>query len=236
MWTKKISNTTENRRQTRRLGVPLALVIIVAVLAALWIGLNLAEHSIEKPNSASSSSATTESLRDFDFEAVGALNPNSPEWAEKYGRNYPQAATPDSVSPDAAAGTCAISVSCHTAATKGMAAQERWQGIVPPDGVILALTEVEFRQGETVFDVLKRTLRERDIQMEFNGLLGMQYVEGIHNLYEFDGGPDSGWMYSVNGWYPNYGCGQYLVREGAVIEWNYTCDLGRDLGQDWILR
>ena len=42
------------------------------------------------------------------------------------------------------------------------------------------------------------------------------------------------WMYCVNDWYPNYGCGQYVVKNGDVIEWNYTCDLGKDLGQDWM--
>ena len=28
------------------------------------------------------------------------------------------------------------------------------------------------------------------------------YVEGIGNLYEFDCGSESGWMYKVNGWFP----------------------------------
>ena len=60
------------------------------------------------------------------------------------------------------------------------------------------------------------------------------YIEGINNLYEFDCGELSGWMYSVNGWYPNYGCSRYQVQDGDVIEWHYTCDLGEDLGQYWI--
>ena len=53
-------------------------------------------------------------------------------------------------------------------------------------------------------------------------------------LNEFDYTPQSGWMYCVNDWYPNYGCGQYVVKSGDVIEWNYTCDLGKDLGQTWL--
>ena len=56
------------------------------------------------------------------------------------------------------------------------------------------------------------------------------YVEGINNLYEFDVGSLSGWMYNVNGWYPNYGCSRYQVKDGDVVEWRYTCDLGYDLG------
>jgi hypothetical protein len=40
-------------------------------------------------------------------------------------------------------------------------------------------------------------------------------------------------MYSVNGRYPNYGSSRYQLSPGDVIEWNFTCDLGRDLGQSF---
>lgn len=36
--------------------------------------------------------------------------------------------------------------------------------------------------------------------------------------------------YSVNGWFPNYGCSLYQLKDGDVVEWCYTCDLGEDLG------
>ena len=49
-------------------------------------------------------------------------------------------------------------------------------------------------------------------------------------MYEFDCGQYSGWMYRVNGWYPNYGCSSYDVEDGDNIEWKYTCDLGVDIG------
>ena len=39
-----------------------------------------------------------------------------------------------------------------------------------------------------------------------------------------------GWMYKVNGWFPNYGCSRYQLKEGDTIEWVYTCDLGVDVG------
>jgi hypothetical protein len=41
-------------------------------------------------------------------------------------------------------------------------------------------------------------------------------------------------MYKVNDWYPNYGCSRYPLKDGDVIEWNYTCNLGRDLGEFWL--
>ena len=55
----------------------------------------------------------------------------------------------------------------------------------------------------------------------------------FNQLYEFDCGKLSGWMYNVNGWYPNYGCSQYEVSNGDVIQWRYTCDLGRDVGDSF---
>ena len=70
------------------------------------------------------------------------------------------------------------------------------------------------------------------MEFSFSPGFNSNYVEGINNLYEFDCGQNSGWMYCVNGWYPNYGCSRYVVQDGDVIEWNYTCDLGRDLGRD----
>ena len=39
-------------------------------------------------------------------------------------------------------------------------------------------------------------------------------------------------MYSVNGAFPNYGCSQYVVQDGDIIVWHYTCDLGADLGAE----
>lgn len=52
-------------------------------------------------------------------------------------------------------------------------------------------------------------------------------------LYEFDCGKDSGWMYCVNGWYPNYGCSKYTLEDGDTVEWRYTCNLGRDVGDQY---
>ena len=103
---------------------------------------------------------------------------------------------------------------------------------VPEDGWIIRPMQAGFNDGETVFDILLRVCMEKKIHMEhsFTPLYGTEYIEGIHNLYEFDVGELSGWMYSVNGWYPNYGCSSYYPENGDVIEWRYTCDLGDDVG------
>ena len=128
--------------------------------------------------------------------------------------------------------TVTIQIRCDTAVKNGMHREAKWAGIVPASGCILDTTEFEIEDGDTVLDVLKMARDKFRLHMEYSGGSGA-YVEGINNLYEFDGGRWSGWMYCVNGWYPNYGCGVYYLKPGDKIEWNYTCDLGLDLEGGW---
>jgi len=104
--------------------------------------------------------------------------------------------------------------------------------LVPEDGWILPPTDVTFYEGESVFNILQRTCKREDIHMEFQNtpIYGSAYIEGIGNLYEFDCGELSGWMYKVNEWYPNYGCSRYQLSDGDTVRWEYTCDRGEDIG------
>ena len=141
--------------------------------------------------------------------------------------------TPDQ-KPDSKKDTVTITIRCDTAVNNGMHLESKWAGIVPASGVILPVTTVEIDEGDKVFDVLSYVCDKYKIHMSYRGGTGSGcYVEGINNLYERDGGLWSGWMYCVNDWYPNYGCGVYQVKAGDVIEWNYTCDLGLDLDGTW---
>ena len=99
---------------------------------------------------------------------------------------------------------------------------------VPEDGCILKETKVKVKEGSSVFDVLKKVCKDNKIQIESSTspVYKSVYVEGINQLYEFDCGPQSGWMYKVNGEFPNYGCSAYTVSDGDVIEWKYTVTLG----------
>lgn len=130
--------------------------------------------------------------------------------------------------------TCTISIECSTILNNLFSLDSDKLELIPTNGVILAPTEVTFYEGESVFDVLKRICKEKNIHLEFSWtpIYNSAYIEGIYNLYEFDCGELSGWMYRVNGWYPNYGCSRYQLTDGEVIEWRYTCDLGRDVGED----
>ncbi len=125
--------------------------------------------------------------------------------------------------------TVTISIRCDTAVANGMQKEDKWKGIIPEDGCILPATQIEILEGETVLDVLCQVRDDYGIHMEYSGADRTAYIEGIGNLYERDGGRWSGWMYNVNGEYPDTGCGQYTLKDGDIIEWNYTCDLGLDL-------
>ena len=132
----------------------------------------------------------------------------------------------------AAALSCTLSISCETLVNNEALAEEK-RSLVPSDGWLLQPAQCAFSDGESVFDVLYRAVRENKIHMEFSETPAYNsvYIEGIGNLYEFDGGPQSGWMYSVNGEFPNYGCSSVALKDGDVVEWVYTCDLGSDVGR-----
>ena len=128
--------------------------------------------------------------------------------------------------------TCTFSIECSTILNNLSMLEPEKLEMVPFDGVILAEITVVFYEGESVFDVLQRVCIENKIHMEasWTPMYNSAYIEGIHNLYEFDCGALSGWMYKVNGWYPNYGCSRYQLQDGDVVEWRFTCDLGNDIG------
>ena len=130
--------------------------------------------------------------------------------------------------------TCTVSVSCAVLLERLDQLEAGVRELVPGDGVLLAPTEVELREGESVFDLLQRACREAGVHMEYQETpgYGSAYVEGIGNLYEFDCGPLSGWTYLVNGQSPNYGCSRYVLSEGDTVQWRYTCDLGKDVGAE----
>lgn len=133
--------------------------------------------------------------------------------------------------------TASLSVRCDTLLNNMDKLNPEKVELVPKDGVIFPMTQVTFYEGESVFNVLQREMKKNKIHMAFKNtpMYNSAYIQGINNLYEFDGGNLSGWTYRVNGWFPNYGCSRYQLKQGDVIEWLYTCDLGRDVGGGQII-
>ena len=130
---------------------------------------------------------------------------------------------------------CTISISCASILDNTEKLDPEKMELIPADGYIAEPTEVKFYKGESVFNVLRRFCKENKIHMEFSStpIYNSAYIEGIGNVYEFDCGELSGWMYRVNDWFPNYGCSRYGLENGDVIEFVYTCDLSKDVGGDF---
>lgn len=130
--------------------------------------------------------------------------------------------------------TVRLEIRCDTlAADLSKLRDPALEAYVPADGTILSVEEVEVKKGASVYDVLDMVCRDKGIHMEavYTPSYGADYIEGINYLYEFDAGEQSGWMFKVNGVFPNYGCSDYILEDGDSIVWAYTCDMGKDLGK-----
>ena len=154
-----------------------------------------------------------------------------------YGSEYRIEAIPGNrlVSGEEPQMLCTVTIRCDTVFDNADSLEAAKAPYIPEDGVVLPVTTVEFTPGETVFDVLNRVCEAADIQIEYSWtpLYDSYYIEGINHLYEFDCGFESGWMYKVDGWFPNYGCSAYELEGGEEIVWCYTCTgLGTDVGAE----
>lgn len=128
--------------------------------------------------------------------------------------------------------SCTLSVVCGTILDNLSWLAKEKHSLVPQDGILFPEQTVSFYEGESVFHLLLRTMKQNRIHMEFTNtpLYDSAYIEAIGNLYEFDCGELSGWVYRVNGWFPNYGVSRYLLHPGDRVEFLYTCSHGEDVG------
>ena len=99
----------------------------------------------------------------------------------------------------------------------------------PADGVILPETTFTLGEGESVYDILLEASKRYNTRIDNRGGAGSAYIAGIQSICEFDYGSLSGWMYRVNGVFPEVGCHSYTLKDGDRIEWLYTKEIGKDL-------
>ena len=118
-----------------------------------------------------------------------------------------------------------ISIRCDTVAGE--------KDYIPADGTVLAETEVRVEPGASVYEQLVAACREGGVQLESDGTSGVPYISGIGYIYEMEFGELSGWMFKVNGVFSSVGAGEARLVEGDLVEWIYTRELGRDVGDDY---
>ena len=120
--------------------------------------------------------------------------------------------------------TVSMSIRCDT-----VTGLEKVNDHIPDDGVILGETEFSAAQGDTAYDILLTASKKYGVPIDNRGAQGSAYIAGINYLYEFDYGDLSGWMYRVNGEFPEVGCQSFTLSDGDKIEWLYTTNIGKDL-------
>ncbi len=83
--------------------------------------------------------------------------------------------------------------------------------------VLFAPCEVLLLEGETAMELLLRVAEAENIRVEY----AADYVEGIEDLYEFDYGGESGWVYTVGGEKASVSAADYVLQDGDVVCWMY---------------
>jgi prenyltransferase beta subunit len=132
-----------------------------------------------------------------------------------------QASQKKSVDEDSSSGPTAPS-----AKTVKLSVEKRTLG----EDDIIAPTDVTLLDGDTAYTLLKREADNRSIRIDYTGADASLYVKSIGGLGQFDKGPLSGWMYSVNGVFSDQSAGSAVLNHGDVLRWQYTTNLGSDLG------
>ena len=132
-------------------------------------------------------------------------------------------------------GSCTIMISCATIFAPDVKIDRFILEEQPSDGIVLSRRNISLSGNDSVYDLLKRVCEENTIPIETSKIAATNnyYIEGINNLYEFDAGNLSGWMYSVNGHFPQMSTSQYTVSPGDEIEILYSCNSGVDVGDDF---
>lgn len=188
------------------------------------------ETAASKAENPAESSVTAAASESSENDAASE-KPEGTESSSAVSTAKPTAIPKPTATPEPVSSSCTVSIRCDTILNNWDKLDSAKAGYVPSDGWIL-YTTVSFEEGETVFDVLQRACSNYGISLEYSWfpMYGDYYIEGINNIYEFDCGSQSGWMYTVNGWFPSYGCSSYVLSNGDSVEWRYTCSNGEDIG------
>lgn len=103
-------------------------------------------------------------------------------------------------------------------------------GIYTDEKALVESIDIDYKEGDTAYTVLKRLLGNK---VDSIGSGENLYVQGIDELYEFDKGSQSGWVYAVNRSMPQVSAGIFDIKAGDEIIWHYTLDLGKDITKSY---
>ena len=95
-----------------------------------------------------------------------------------------------------------------------------------PEGIFVPATQLQYEQNvtKTVFDVTIDLCKSREIAVVYSGSVKRNniYIEGIGDFHCDGPGGSRGWIYYVNGTFPSISVSSYVLKDGDIIEWQYT--------------
>lgn len=93
----------------------------------------------------------------------------------------------------------------------------------------IATTTYEFEEGDTVYDVFVQAISDHGLSQKgasggYVSAIRAPSVLGGYWLSEYDNGPNSGWMYTVNGRHVSDALTECELEDGDRIIWHYSDD------------
>lgn len=220
-----------NRFKINRL--PALAAAVILVLALCGCGARTASSSSGAVSSAASSSAQTQSS-----SSNGSATPSSSaEGTSSGGRSEGAASAASSAKTgknESGASASSAPKSANSSAAPSKPAAKYVTLTIDAtkggDGVVASSKRVEICEGDTVYSVLKSYCDKNNIILAASKSGKGVYVSAIDGVAQFDNGPQSGWIYSVDGVFSQQDCNSYKLKGGENIKWVYTTDLGKSEG------
>lgn len=118
---------------------------------------------------------------------------------------------------------CSITIECKSILNNMDDLKKGHESYVPKNGIMLDNYKATLKSKSTVYDLLKKACNDKGITYTAKDTMYSVYIVGINNIDEKDCGKNSGWMYSVNGSYPNVSVDSKKLKDGDKVVFTYTC-------------
>lgn len=118
---------------------------------------------------------------------------------------------------------CSITIECKSILDNMDDLKKGHESYVPKNGIMLENYKATLKSKSTVYDLLKKACNDKGITYTAKDTMYSVYIVGINNIDEKDCGKDSGWMYSVNGSFPNVSVDSKKLKDGDKVVFTYTC-------------
>jgi cytoskeletal protein RodZ len=168
----------------------------------------------KKENQSTSPTSTPKQTSPSNQQQTPTSKTNTAVTTNKSSTPTTTAQTPTSTTPASKTSTTATPKPATTVTLSIVGPKDR--------GTIVAATKVSFNDGDTIYDIILAAAKKHGIVIDSRGSGATAYIEGIDNIYEFDYGPKSGWVFEQNGISLTKSIGVTKIKDGDRIECIYT--------------